>query len=93
MAGDTDGNVGDKVLVLSMCNDLRRPNPNIEIHLIYGIPEYDIEFVNENIIRRGIRGLPTFVNASMDSDLILSGGGGLFPDESSLVKMPYGLCE
>jgi len=89
LAGDTDGNLGDRAIVLSMCNDLRRVNPNVEIWMISGDPENDKGFFNVNTIRRGIRGLPALVSAAMDSDLILCGGGGLFQDDGSLVKMPY----
>ncbi|MFX0196024.1 MAG: polysaccharide pyruvyl transferase family protein [Candidatus Hodarchaeota archaeon] len=89
LAGDTDGNIGDSAIVFSMCEELRRINPDIKITLVSGDLLRDREFFGATTIRRGILGLPALVKAAMMSDLILCGGGGLFQDDSSLVKMPY----
>jgi polysaccharide pyruvyl transferase WcaK-like protein len=89
LAGDTDGNLGDRAIVLSMCKELRRINPHIEISLVSGDPVRDSEFFATFTIRRGATGLFALARAAMKSDLILCGGGGLFQDDASLVKMPY----
>ncbi len=36
-----------------------------------------------------MRGLPALISAARKSDLVLCGGGGLFQDDDSLIKMPY----
>ncbi|KPJ69816.1 hypothetical protein AMJ44_02250 [candidate division WOR-1 bacterium DG_54_3] len=89
LAGDTDGNMGDRALVFSMCEELRRINPDIKITLVSGDLIRDREFFRATTIRRGVLGLPSLVKAAMRSDLILCGGGGLFQDDASLVKVPY----
>jgi len=89
LAGDTDGNIGDRALVYAMCSELRKRGSDIRIILTSGNPEKDREFFQVEMIKRGVRGFTAFIKAILKSDLVLCGGGGLFQDDDSLLKMPY----
>jgi polysaccharide pyruvyl transferase CsaB len=89
LAGDTDGNIGDRAIVLATCSELRRIHPDVRISLVSGDPEADRCFFQAEAIRRGPLGLPALARAALESDVVLCGGGGLFQDDASLVKMPY----
>jgi polysaccharide pyruvyl transferase WcaK-like protein len=89
LAGDTDGNIGDRAIVFSMCHDFRRINPSVKIAIVSGNPKADCSFFKANATQRGVRGLISLAKVAKESDLILCGGGGLFQDDDSLVKMPY----
>jgi polysaccharide pyruvyl transferase WcaK-like protein len=89
LAGDIDGNIGDRAIVCSMCQEFSRIHPSVDITLISENLETDRKPDNATLIKRGIRGLPTLISVAKKSDLILCGGGGLFQDDDSLIKMPY----
>jgi len=89
LAGDTDGNIGDRAIVYSTCQELRRTDPEIRITLVSGRPDADRDFFDASTVPRGLAGIPALLRAAMGSDLVLCGGGGLFQDDTSLVKMPY----
>ncbi len=89
LAGDTDGNLGDRAIVLSTCEELRRLDPSVEIHIISGNPRADREYFQATTLRRGLLGIPRLAWAALRSDRVLCGGGGLFQDDASLIKMPY----
>jgi polysaccharide pyruvyl transferase WcaK-like protein len=89
LAGDTDANIGDRAIVYSTCAELRRLAPNVRITLVSGDPDSDRSYFQAETIPRGLRGLPRLAKAAASSDLVLCGGGGLFQDDASLVKMPY----
>jgi polysaccharide pyruvyl transferase WcaK-like protein len=89
LAGDTDGNIGDRAIVLSTCLELRRHDPDVRITIVSGRPDADRVFFGADVVPRGARGLAELAAAARRSDLVLCGGGGLFHDDASLVKMPY----
>lgn len=89
LAGDTDGNIGDRAIVFSTCEELRRLDPQIQISLVSGNPRADRFFFGAEAIPRGLGGLPSLAREALTSDVVLCGGGGLFQDDASLVKMPY----
>jgi polysaccharide pyruvyl transferase WcaK-like protein len=89
LSGDTGGNVGDRAILWSMCHAFRGINPSLEITIVSGCPDRDESFFKASTIRKGISGIPALLKAANKSDLILCGGGGRFPDDDSLVKMPY----
>jgi polysaccharide pyruvyl transferase CsaB len=89
LAGDTDGNLGDRAIVLATCEELRRLDPLVRITIVSGDPERDRSFFGADTIPRGPRGLLELAKAARRSELVLCGGGGLFQDDTSLVKMPY----
>jgi len=89
LAGDTDGNLGDAAIELATCDELRRLNPQIAIAALSDRPQDARRTAADVVIPRGLKGLPALIRAARESDLVLCGGGGLFQDDDSLVKMPY----
>jgi len=89
LAGDADGNLGDAAIAHATCDVIRRFNRQVVIHAVSNLPKSHHRTVADVLIRKGIRGLPALLGAARKSDLVLCGGGGLFQDDDSLVKMPY----
>lgn len=89
LAGDTDGNLGDLAIVTATCEQLRRIDRDIDIALVTSRPARDSRRLGISPIRRGLRGLPALIAAARGADYVICGGGGLFQDDDSLVKMPY----
>ena len=89
LAGDTDDNIGDRAIVYSMCRELRNLDPRLGIAILSKNPARDRVYFGAAAIARGISHQPEVVRAARSSRLILIGGGGLFQDDDSLVKMPY----
>ncbi|MBU1192259.1 MAG: polysaccharide pyruvyl transferase family protein [Gammaproteobacteria bacterium] len=89
LAGDADGNLGDAAIARATCDALRRYNPNVIIHAVSSATELDHRSIADVIIPKGIQGLPALIRSARISDLVLCGGGGLFQDDDSLIKMPY----
>jgi len=92
LAGDMDGNLGDRAIVYSMCRHFKYLNPKVQIHIVSSNPDADRTYFKSRTIPRGFTGLLKLLCATKKSDLILCGGGGLFQDDDSLVKMPYWFC-
>ena len=88
LAGDSDGNLGDRAIVLSTCRALRRALPDVQISLMSNDPAA-AEYFDALAIPRGIAGFTALLSAARRADLVLVGGGGLFQDDDSLIKMPY----
>ena len=89
LGGDAGGNLGDRAILESMCKDLRRVDPAVVIYVVASIPDQTGLFNDVKVIAKGPRGLLALCRAAMRSDMVLCGGGGLFQDDDSLVKMPY----
>jgi polysaccharide pyruvyl transferase CsaB len=87
--GDTDGNLGDQAILRSMCQELRRVEPTVRLTVVSADPQNAGPRYEADVVKRGWRGLPRLCAAAMRSDLTLCGGGGLFQDDDSLIKMPY----
>ncbi len=92
LAGDSDGNIGDRAIVYAMCRQFRSVNPSARIHILSSNPDVDRAYFKAATIPRGIAGLLRFLSAVQKSHVILCGGGGLFQDDDSLAKMPYWFC-
>jgi polysaccharide pyruvyl transferase WcaK-like protein len=89
LAGDSDGNIGDRAIVNAMCLELRRICPGANIYLLSNNPSRDEAYFKSVAIPRGLLGMPALIAVARNCDLILIGGGGLFQDDDSMVKMPY----
>jgi polysaccharide pyruvyl transferase WcaK-like protein len=89
LAGDTDGNIGDRAIVYATCCDFRRLNRELRISIQSGNVDRDGCYFGVDTIPRGLKGLPRLVRDARRCDVILIGGGGLFQDDDSMVKMPY----
>jgi polysaccharide pyruvyl transferase WcaK-like protein len=70
-----------------MVHELRSLHPRCTIAVVSssGSPPGD----NVTTIPRGARGFPRLLAALARSDVVICGGGGLFQDDDSLIKMPY----
>lgn len=89
LAGDSDNNLGDRAIVLATCNALRERIPNLQITLLSGSPTDASRYFDAHAIPRGLIGFFSVLAAARRADLVLVGGGGLFQDDDSLIKMPY----
>jgi polysaccharide pyruvyl transferase WcaK-like protein len=89
LAGDTDGNLGDLAIVTAVCGTLRASAPEAHIALLSTCPERDCAFLGIEPVPRGLRGLHKLWSQARRADLVICGGGGLFQDDDSLLKMPY----
>lgn len=89
LSGDIDGNLGDAAIVLSTCENLLRLDKRLEIALVSDKSVISRKLPDIRIIPRGLRGMIHLLAWAKESDFILCGGGGLFQDDDSLVKMPY----
>lgn len=89
LAGDTDDNIGDLAIVTALCDHLRIRHPAVDIALVTSRPERDQGRLNIRPIRRGLSGLFRLLREANRADLVICGGGGLFQDDDSLIKMPY----
>jgi polysaccharide pyruvyl transferase WcaK-like protein len=89
LGGDTDNNIGDRAILYSMCHEFRKLDSQLSISILSSHPARDRMFFGATAIPRGILHQPEMFRDARSSDLILIGGGGLFQDDDSLVKMPY----
>lgn len=89
LAGDAEGNLGDKAILQSTCSELLSLNPGLSINIISKEKSPLPGIKNISAIRPGISGFLQLIRAARDADIILCGGGGLFQDDDSLIKMPY----
>ena len=89
LAGDTDGNLGDLAILTAVCRQLRLALDAPEICILSSRPRRDRKRLGVVTLRRGISGIPSVISAARKADLVICGGGGLFQDDDSLVKMPY----
>lgn len=89
LAGDTDNNLGDRAILQATCCYLRRRLPRAEIKVVSRAPRRAARDYGATALRPGPAGLPAMLRAAARADLVLCGGGGLFQDDDSLIKMPY----
>lgn len=89
LAGDADGNIGDQAIRTATCALLRRHVPNARITVATARPEEVARDLGVSTVARGSAGLPGQLAAMRRADLVLVGGGGLFQDDDSLLKMPF----
>lgn len=89
LAGDSDNNLGDRAIVLATCNALRERIPDLQITLLSNSPADASRYFGARAIPRGLIGFFSVLAAARNADLVLVGGGGLFQDDDSLIKMPY----
>lgn len=89
LGGDADGNLGDQAILRSTCRALAASGKGVELWTLAScLGAYD-DRINVRTIRRGPGRLLRLCIRASRSQLVLCGGGGLFQDDDSLVKMPY----
>jgi polysaccharide pyruvyl transferase WcaK-like protein len=89
LAGDADGNIGDQAIRTSTCSLLRRHLPGAQITVVSSRPHEVAAELGVESVPAGLRGTGALLAAMRRADLVLIGGGGLFQDDDSLLKMPY----
>lgn len=89
LAGDADGNLGDRAILYAICHELRAVTPGLRITAISNTRAMQDAGMDVDTIQSGIRGFARLIQAAIRADAIICGGGGLFQDDDSLIKMPY----
>ena len=89
LGGDADGNLGDQAILLSTCLGLAKAARGVELWTLSSRLRKLDQPIDARTIPRGPGRLFRLCVQAARSDLVLCGGGGLFQDDDSLVKMPY----
>jgi polysaccharide pyruvyl transferase WcaK-like protein len=89
IAGDADGNLGDRAILYAICHGLRAVKPGLRITAISNTRAVQNAGMGIDTIRSGFRGFAPLIRSAIGADAIICGGGGLFQDDDSLIKMPY----
>lgn len=89
LGGDADANLGDRAILISMCQELRAVAPDVVLTVVSSKPERSSDVFGAKVVMRGPRGFLSLCAEAVRSDMVVCGGGGLFQDDDSLVKMPY----
>lgn len=90
LGGDSDHNIGDTAILVSLCHSITRARPGAQVTVLANNPEV-IRRLPPNVtaLPRGAAGIAKVLSVARRQDLILVGGGGLFQDDDSRIKMPY----
>lgn len=89
LTGDIDGNLGDRAILGGTLDGLRALDPTVEATVLSAEPDRLAAELQVSALRRRPRSLPALLAAAARADAVLIGGGGLFQDDDSLVKMPF----
>lgn len=89
LGGDSDCNLGDRAILEALCLALTRAERGMRITITSGRSRSCRLPGVVKVVPRGVRGFPALLREIAGQDLILAGGGGLFQDDDSRVKMPY----
>lgn len=89
LGGDAAGNLGDRAILQSTCLELQVVHPDAELTVVATGENGFGRSMRVRTVPRGPSGFLGLCRAAARSDLVLCGGGGLFQDDDSLVKMPY----
>ena len=89
LCGDADHNLGDRAILQATCQMILRRRPEARIIVVSDRPDAARREYRAEAIARGARGFLALCRSAAAADLVLCGGGGLFQDDDSLVKMPY----
>jgi polysaccharide pyruvyl transferase WcaK-like protein len=90
LAGDSDKNIGDNGILSAMCQEFIQNNRDIQIGILSSSHFFSDKFPgNVHILAKGIKNFVSLLCFAANSEMIVCGGGGLFQDDDSRVKMPY----
>ena len=89
LGGDSDHNLGDAAIFESMCHALYGSDRTVEITAISNLRMPGSSPGLVKLLPTGLAGYASLVEAASRQDLVIIGGGGLFQDDDSRVKMPY----
>jgi polysaccharide pyruvyl transferase WcaK-like protein len=91
IGGDTDHNVGDAAILAALCGAFVAAEPGVRITVTSVRPASQAGLLPGVIavLPKGLAHWATQLHAARAQDLVLVGGGGLFQDDDSRIKMPY----
>lgn len=89
LCGDADGNLGDRAILAATCAAIRSIEPSVPIAVVSRDPERLGAELGVDALLPGVRGIAALMRAIRRSRVVFVGGGGLFQDDDSRVKMPY----
>jgi polysaccharide pyruvyl transferase WcaK-like protein len=89
LGGDSDHNLGDAAILSALCHTIVEAYPMAAITITSAAASQRALPGVQHVIPRRPTSLPALVRAARSQDLIIVGGGGLFQDDDSRVKMPY----
>jgi polysaccharide pyruvyl transferase WcaK-like protein len=90
LGGDSDHNLGDLAILASLCHSIVRDRPNATLTVLANNADV-LRHLPKNVIvfPRGPLGFARLLRTAGRQNLIVVGGGGLFQDDDSRIKMPY----
>ena len=89
LGGDADHNLGDAAIFESMCYALHGSDQSVEITAVSNLRMPGSSPGLCEVLPSGASGFPRLIGTATQQDLVIIGGGGLFQDDDSRVKMPY----
>lgn len=90
IGGDADFNVGDAAIREAMCSALLKARPDVRITLVSSLSDGGRHLPGVvEVLPKGARHAFSQWRAARGQDMVVIGGGGLFQDDDSRVKMPY----
>jgi polysaccharide pyruvyl transferase WcaK-like protein len=97
LGGDADANVGDTAILKSLYQCIARAWPGAQVCVLSNRPGFGELLTGGargararlSVLPRGPGGFASLVRAAPAQNLIMVGGGGLFQDDDSRIKMPY----
>lgn len=89
LGGDADANLGDRAILSALCSRLQHLIPGVELVVVSSDPERARRYYGARAVRPGATAVAELLREARRADLTLVGGGGLFQDDDSRLKMPY----
>lgn len=80
-------NIGDEAILEAIINALRRSRPEVKIAVLSAEPEHTSKTYGVEAVSR--THLPSIIRLLRQSDLLISGGGGLLQDITGPRSIPY----
>jgi polysaccharide pyruvyl transferase WcaK-like protein len=88
LGGDSDYNLGDAAILAALCAQFAADGAT-RVTVTSSRPAKRLPQGATDVISRGLRSSAEVLRAAHAADLVVIGGGGLFQDDDSRVKMPY----
>lgn len=90
VGGDADFNLGDTAILVSLVRCITRHSPDTTVTILSSRSDFHRLLPrNARILKRSWASGAQLLQAAWRQDLIIVGGGGLFQDDDSRIKMPY----
>lgn len=90
LGGDSDHNLGDLAILAALCHSIERCRPGSHVTVFANSASVSSYLpIPVTALSRGGAGFAKLLSIAPRQDLIMVGGGGLFQDDDSRIKMPY----